>query len=95
MIDNFMLNVYDKVKNIKEGTVEAIEVIGELSKAILDGIDWIATTIMNPVILLTAIDKLSLVVITSLLVLKMLGFKNLEKWILLGVLLKVVAMVFL
>lgn len=95
MTDSLMLSVYNKVKNIKEGTVEAIEIIGELSKIILDGIDWIATTIMNPIIIFSVIDKLSIVVITSLLILKLLGFKDLEKWILLGVILKVVAMVFL
>jgi hypothetical protein len=75
--------------------IEAIETIGTLSKMIIGAIDWISTILFNPIIILTFIDKLTIVIIISLIVLKMLGFSNLEKWILLSTLIKVVSMVFI
>ena len=62
---------------------------------IINAIDWVSTILFNPIIVLTFIDKLTIVIIISLIVLKMLGFNNLEKWILLSILVKVVAMVFI
>ena len=84
-----------QISSLKEGTIEAIETIGNLSKMIIGAIDWISTILFNPIIILTFIDKLTIVIIISLIVLKMLGFSNLEKWILLSTLIKVVSMVFI
>ena len=84
-----------QISLLKEGTIEAIETIGNLSKMIIGAIDWISTILFNPIIILTFIDKLTIVIIISLIVLKMLGFHNLEKWILLSTLIKVVSMVFI
>lgn len=84
-----------QINSLREGTVEAIETIGTLSKMIINAIDWVSTILFNPIIVLTFIDKLTIVIIISLIVLKILGFNNLEKWILLSVLVKVVAMVFI
>lgn len=84
-----------QINSLKEGTIEAIETIGSLSKMIINAIDWMSTILFNPIIILTFIDKLTIVIIISLVVLKMLGFNNLEKWILLSILVKVVAMVFI
>ena len=84
-----------QINSLREGTIEAIETIGTLSKMILNAIDWVSTILFNPIIVLTFIDKLTIVIIISLIVLKMLGFNNLEKWILLSILVKVVAMVFI
>ena len=101
-IGESILNIPRKISEIpsqinllKEGTIEAIESIGELSKIIISAIDWISTILFNPIIALTFIDKLTIVIIISLIVLKMLGFHNLEKWILLSTLIKVVSMVFI
>ena len=84
-----------QINSLKDGTIEAIETIGSLSKMIINAIDWMSTILFNPIIILTFIDKLTIVIIISLIVLKMLGFHNLEKWILLSILVKVVAMVFI
>ena len=84
-----------QINSLREGTIEAIETIGTLSKMIINAIDWVSTILFNPIIILTFIDKLTIVIIISLIVLKMLGFNNLEKWILLSILVKVVAMVFI
>lgn len=84
-----------QINSLKEGTIEAIETIGTLSKMIIGTIDWMSTILFNPIIILTFIDKLTIVIIISLIVLKMLGFHNLEKWILLSTLVKVVSMVFI
>ena len=84
-----------QINSLREGTVEAIETIGTLSKMVINAIDWVSTILFNPIIVLTFIDKLTIVIIISLIVLKMLGFHNLEKWILLSTLVKVVSMVFI
>ena len=85
----------EQINSLKEGTIEAIETIRTLSKMIIGAIDWMSTILFNPIIILTFIDKLTIVIIISLIVLKMLGFSNLEKWILLSTLIKVVSMVFI
>lgn len=74
----------------KDGVVESIDTIAELSKLIINCVNWFTTIIMNPIIAITFIDKLSIVVIMTLLILKMLGFNNLEKWIWLFTLVKIV-----
>ena len=101
-IGESLLNIPKKISEIpgqitslKEGTIEAIDTIGALSKMIVSVIDWMSTILFNPIIVLTFIDKLTIVIIISLLVLKMLGFHKLEKWILLSTLIKVVSMVFI
>ena len=101
-IGESLLNIPKKISEIpgqitslKEGTIEAIDTIGALSKMIVNAIDWMSTILFNPIIVLTFIDKLTIVIIISLLVLKMLGFHKLEKWILLSTLIKVVSMVFI
>ena len=101
-IGESLLNIQKKISEIpgqitslKEGTIEAIDTIGVLSKMIVNAIDWMSTILFNPIIVLTFIDKLTIVIIISLLVLKMLGFHKLEKWILLSTLIKVVSMVFI
>lgn len=92
-ITNSVSDFKNKFISIKEGTQESLEVISLFCKTILNTVDWIKTILLNPEVILTAADKLSLVVITVLILLKMLGFENLEKWILLSILVKVVAMV--
>ena len=84
-----------QISSLREGTIEAIETIGNLSKMIINAIDWVSTILFNPIIVLTFIDKLTIVIIISLIVLKMLGFHKLEKWILLSTLIKVISMVFI
>ena len=84
-----------QISSLREGTIEAIETIGNLSKMIINAIDWVSTILFNPIIVLTFIDKLTIVIIISLIVLKMMGFHKLEKWILLSTLIKVVSMVFI
>lgn len=88
-------SIIESAKNLKDSTVEGIETIAKLSKMIIDSIDWIKTILFNPVVILTFIDKMSIVVILSLIILKMLGFNNLEKWILLSILIKIVAIILL
>lgn len=81
------------LRTMKEGTVDAIDTIGKLSNMIINAVDWTTTILFNPVIIIAFIDKMSIVIIVSLILLKMLGFNNLEKWILLAILAKVIAMV--
>ena len=95
-ISNISSGVSDfknKFITLKEGTQDAIEVISTFCKMIITGVDWIKTILLNPVIILTAVDKLSIIVITVLILLKILGFGDLEMWILLSILIKIVAMV--
>ena len=83
-------NSLNNISNLKDNVVESINIIADLSKMIIKSVDWFTTTVMNPIIAITFIDKLSIVVIMTLLILKMLGFNNLEKWIWLFVLVKIV-----
>lgn len=83
------------LRNLKENTSQSIEVIGDLSKMIINAADWITTTLLNPIIILTFIDKMSIVIIIGLIILKIMGFDKLEKWITLSILAKVIAMVLL
>lgn len=92
-VPNKISEIPNKLSSLKEGTVEAIETIGKLSKMIINAVDWMSTILFNPIIALTFIDQMAIVIIISLIVLKILGFDNLEKWILLSILSKVVAMV--
>lgn len=85
--------VGSKISDFKDGTVEAIEMIGKLSKMIINAIDYVGTAILNPEIMLTFIDEMTIVIVISLVVLKMMGFKRLEKWVMLSILIKVVASV--
>ena len=92
-IPNKVAEIGSKVSDLKDGTVEAIEIIGKLSKIIINAIDYIGTVILNPEIMLTFIDEMTIVIVISLIVLKMIGFKKMEKWMMLFILIKVVASV--
>ena len=92
-IPNKVVEIGSKVSDLKDGTVEAIEIIGKLSKMIINAIDYIGTVILNPEIMLTFIDEMTIVIVISLIVLKMIGFKKMEKWMMLFILIKVVASV--
>ena len=88
-------NIKDGVIDFKDGVGDAIKAIGELAKIIIKGIDWIATMIANPVIILTFVDRMSIVIIMVLIILKMLGFEKLDKWIWLLLIIKVITCVLL
>ena len=82
-----------QINSLKEGTIEAIEIIGKLSKMIINAIDYIGTVILNPEVILTFIDGMTIVILMSLLILKMIGFKKMEKWMMLFIIIKVIASV--
>ena len=92
-IPNKVAEIGSKVSDLKDGTVEVIEIIGKLSKMIINAIDYVGTVILNPEIILTFIDEMTIVIVISLIVLKMIGFKKMEKWMMLFILIKVVASV--
>ena len=92
-IPNKVAEIGSKVSDLKDGTVEAIEIIGKLSKMIINAIDYIGTVILNPDVILTFIDGMTIVILMSLLMLKMIGFKKMEKWMMLFIIIKVIASV--
>lgn len=92
-IPNKVAEIGSKVSDLKDGTVEAIEIIGKLSKMIINAIDYIGTVILNPEVILTFIDGMTIVILMSLLILKMIGFKKMEKWMMLFIIIKVIASV--
>ncbi len=87
-----VIDFKDKIVTLKEGTETSIEVISTLCKKILEAIDFTTTILFNPDVMISFIDKMSIVIIIAMLILKYLGFENLEKWIWLTILLKVVVM---
>lgn len=89
---NFITRLPQTIMNIKEGTQQSIEAIGNLSTMILNAIDWVKV-IFNKAVIFTFIDQMTIVVVLALIVLKIIGFKDLEKWILLAILIKVIVMV--
>ncbi len=94
-VNNFkdgMANSWNNVIELRDGVSESLDTIAELSKMIMKTVDWFATIMTHPIIIATAVDKLSIVVIMTLIILKILGFDNLDKWIWLTVLIKVVTM---
>ena len=44
-----------QINSLKEGTIEAIETIGSLSKMIINAIDWMCTILFNPIFIFTFI----------------------------------------
>ena len=92
-IPNKVAEIGSKVSDLKDGTIEAIEIIGKLSKMIINAIDYIGTVILNPEVILTFIDGMTIVILMSLLMLKMIGFKKMEKWMMLFIIIKVIASV--
>ena len=88
-----MVEIGSKVSDLKDGTVEAIEIIGKLSKMIINAIDYIGTVILNPDVILTFIDGMTIVILMSLVILKMMGFEKMEKWMMLFIIIKVIASV--
>lgn len=87
-----VIDFKDKMVTLKEGTETSIEVISTLCKKFLEAIDFTTTILFNPDVMISFIDKMSIVIIIAMLILKYLGFENLEKWIWLTILLKVVVM---
>lgn len=85
-------NGINNIASLKEGVGSSIDTIAQLSKIIINAINWFTTVIMNPEIIISFVDKMSLVVIMTLLILKLLGFNNLEKWVWLFILIKMVAL---
>ncbi len=85
-------NGWNSAVELKDGVAESLETIADLAKIVIKAVDWFATIIMNPIIIVTAIDKLSVIVIMTLIILKILGFDNLDKWIWLTFLIKVITM---
>ena len=83
-------NGWNSAVELKDGVAESLETIADLAKIVIKAVDWFTTIIMNPIIIITAIDKLSIVVIMTLIILKILGFDNLDKWIWLTILIKIV-----
>lgn len=81
---------WNNVVELKDGVAESLEVIADLAKIVIKTIDWFTTIIMNPIIIIAAVDKLSIVVIMTLIILKILGFDKLDKWIWLTILIKIV-----
>ena len=92
-IPNKVAEIGSKVSDLKDGTIEAIEIIGKLSKMIINAIDYVGTVILNPEVILTFIDGMTIVILMSLLMLKMIGFKKMEKWMMLFIIIKVIASV--
>ncbi|MGL5718453.1 MAG: hypothetical protein ACRCX2_35945 [Paraclostridium sp.] len=88
-------NAKDSIDSFLEGAGDSVKAIGDLCSLILKSVDYIVTIITNPIIILTAINKLSMVVIIVLLSLKILGFENLEKWIWLTIVIKIVSIIFM
>jgi hypothetical protein len=89
------MDIKNTVVDFKDGVGDAIKAIGKLAEIIINGIDWVITMIANPVIILTFVDKMSIIIIMVLIILKMLGFDNLEKWIWLSIIIKILVCVFL
>ena len=87
-----VIDFKDKIVTLKEGTETSIEVISTLCKKILEAIDFTTTILFNPDVMISFIDKMSIVIIIAMFILKYSGFENLEKWIWLTILLKVVVM---
>lgn len=88
-------DIKNTMVDFKDGVGEAIKAIGDLAEIIMKGIDWVGTMIANPVIILTFVDKMSVIVIMTLIILKILGFEELDKWIWLSLIIKIVVCVFL
>lgn len=88
-------NVKNNIVDFKDGVGDAIKAIGDLAEIIINCIDWVGTIIANPIIILTFVDKMSMLTIMILIILKILGFDNLDKWIWLSLIIKIVACVFL
>lgn len=83
-------NGWNSAVELKDSVAESLDTIADLAKIVIKSVDWFATIIINPIIVITAIDKLSIVIIMTLIILKVLGFDNLDKWIWLTILIKIV-----
>ena len=89
------IGIKDTVVGVKNGLETAIEAIGELAKIILNCIDWTKTIIKHPIIAFTFIDRVSMIVLMVLFILKILGFEELDRYIWLSVLIKIIVCVFI
>lgn len=89
---NFITRLPQTIMNLKEGTQQSIEAIGNLSNIIINAIDWIKV-VFNTTVIFTFIDQMTIVIVLALIILKVIGFENLEKWIMLAIIIKVIAMI--
>ena len=89
------IGIKDTVVGVKNGLETAVEAIGELAKIILNCIDWTKTIINHPIIALTFIDRVSMIVLMVLFILRILGFHELDRYTWLITLIKVVVCVFI
>ena len=83
------IGIKNTVIGVKDGLETAVEAIGELAKIILNCIDWTKAIIKHPIIALTFIDKVSMIVLMVLFILKILGFEELDRYIWLSALIKI------
>lgn len=89
------IGIKDTVVGVKNGLETAIEAIGELAKIILNCIDWTKAIIKHPIIAFTFIDRVSMIVLMVLFILKILGFEELDRYIWLSALIKIIVCVFI
>ena len=89
------IGIKNTVIGVKDGLETAVEAIGELAKIILNCIDWTKAIIKHPIIAFTFIDKVSMIVLMVLFILKILGFEELDRYIWLSALIKIIVCVFL
>ena len=89
------IGIKDTVIGVKNGLETSIEAIGELAKIILNCIDWTKTIITHPIIALTFIDRVSMIVLMVLFILRILGFHELDRYTWLIALIKVVVCAFI
>ena len=89
------IGIKDTVVGVKNGLETAVEAIGELAKIILNCIDWTKAIIKHPIIAFTFIDRVSMIVLMVLFILKILGFEELDRYIWLSALIKIIVCVFI
>ena len=89
------IGITDTVVGVKNGLETAVEAIGELAKIILNCIDWTKAIIKHPIIAFTFIDRVSMIVLMVLFILKILGFEELDRYIWLSALIKIIVCVFI
>ena len=75
------IGIKNTVVGVKDGLETAIEAIGEMAKIILNCIDWTKAIIKHPIIAFTFIDRVSMIVLMVLFILKILGFEELDRYI--------------
>ena len=74
------IGIKNTVIGVKDGLETAVEAIGELAKIILNCIDWTKTIINHPIIAFTFIDRVSMIVLMVLFILRMVDILLLRKF---------------